>query len=76
MFVATEMEDLLSGLDEFEKSLSHAEDCLIKKENLESSITQHLSDFNLCESAKKFITIIPKTILVCHYVYFRMTVRK
>ena len=74
MCVATEMEDLLSDLDEFEKSLSHAEDHLIKKENLESSITQH--DFGLRESAKKFIALIPKTILVCHYVYFRMTVRK
>lgn len=71
------MEHLLIELDEFEKSLNHAENHLVTKEELQSwSIMQCLVDFGFCESNDKLVTLVPKSILVCHYVHFRMTLRK
>ena len=67
---------LLSELNELEKLLNHAESHLTRKENLELSITQLLRDLDLFEPTEKFIILIPKTVLVCHYVHFRMTLRK
>lgn len=76
LFIAAEMNCLLSHLDKFEKLLNQAENHLTRNEKLESSIMQTLINLDLCESNDKFISIIPKTILVCHYVHFRMTLRK
>ena len=71
------MEHLLIELDEFEKSLNHAENHLVKKEELRSlSIMQCLVDLGLCESDDKLVTLVPKSVLVCHYVHFRLTLRK
>ena len=70
------MDCLLSELNEFEKLLNHAESHLTREENLELSITQYLGDLGLFEPTEKFIGLTPKTILVCHYVHFRMTLRK
>ena len=70
------MDCLLSELNDFEKLLNHAENHLTKEENLELSITELLRDLGLFESTEKFVSLIPQTILVCHYVHFRMTLRK
>jgi len=71
------MDYLLKDLDEFEKVLNQAENYLTTKEDLKSSsIIQILCGLDLCESTEKFVDLIPKTILVCHYVHFRMTLRK
>ena len=70
------MDCLLSELNEFEKLLNHAESHLTRKENLESSIIQLLRNLGLFDSTEKLISLIPKTILVCHYVHFRMSLRK
>ena len=74
--IATEMNCLLNQLDEFEKLLNQAENHLTRKGDLKSSIIQVLNDLSLCEYGEKLISLIPKTILVCHYVHFRMTLRK
>ena len=76
LYVAIEMYCLRNQLDEFEKLLNQAENHLTRKEDLESSIIQVLNNLGLCEYSEKFISLIPKTILVCHYVHFRMTLRK
>ena len=70
------MEQLLIELDEFEKSLKHAENHLITKEELKSSIIKCLVDLGFCESTDQLVSLIPKSILVCHYVHFRITLRK
>ena len=70
------MDRLLAELDEFEKSLNHAENHLISEEELKSSVIQCLVDLGLCDSTDKFVGLIPKSVLVCHYVHFRMTLRK
>ena len=70
------MNCLLNQLDEFEKLLNQAENHLTRKGDLKSSIIQVLNDLGLCEYGEKLISLIPKTILVCHYVHFRMTLRK
>ena len=70
------MDHLLTELDEFEKSLNHAENHLISKEEHKSSVIQCLVDLGLCDSTDKFVSLIPKSVLVCHYVHFRMTLRK
>ena len=69
------MDHLLAELDEFEQSLNHAENHLITKEDLETSIMKCLDDLGLFESNDMFVSLIPKSILVCHYVHFRMTLR-
>ena len=66
------MGDLLSDLDEFEKSLNHAENHLTTVE-CTSSIVVNLV---LCKSIENFVSLIPKSVLVHHYVYFRMTLRR
>ena len=70
------MDRLLAELDEFEKSLNHAENHLITAVELKSSIVQCLVDLGLCDLTDKFVSVIPKSVLVCHYVHFRMTLRK
>lgn len=70
------MDCLFSELNDFEKLLNNAQNYLTKEENLELSITQLLRDLGLFESNEKFISLIPQTILVCHYVHFRMTLRR
>ena len=70
------MDQLLNELDEFEISLNHAENHLITKEELKSSIVQCLVNLGLCETTNRFVSLIPKSIVVCHYVHFRMTLRK
>lgn len=70
------MEHLLNELDEFEKLLNHAENHLTTKTELKSSIIQCLVDLDFCESTDEFVNLIPKSVLVCHYVDFRMTLRK
>ena len=76
MYIATDLENLLTDLDEFEKSLNHAETHLTTKEECKKPIIQCLIDLGFCESTDKFVSLIPKSILVCHYVHFRMTLRK
>jgi len=76
LFIATGMDHLLNELDEFEKSLNHAENHLTTKVELTSSIIQSLVELGLCESTDKLVSNIPKSILVQHYVHFRMTLRK
>ena len=66
------MGDLLSDLDEFEKSLNHAENCLTTVE-CTSPIVVNLV---LCKSIENFVGLIPESVLVHHYVYFRMTLRR
>ena len=70
------MEQLLIELDEFEKSLNHAENHLITKEELKSSIIKCLVDLCFYESTDELVSLIPKSVLVCHYVHFRITLRK
>ena len=70
------MDRLLTELDEFEKSLNHAENHLITAVEHKSSIVQCLVDLGLCDLTDKFVSVIPKSVLVCHYVHFRMTLRK
>ena len=70
------MDHLLTELDEFEKLMNHAENHLIAVKDLKSSIMQYLVDLSLCDTSDKLVSLIPKTILVCHYVHFRMTLRK
>lgn len=70
------MDRLLAELDEFEKSLNHAENHLTTAEEHKSSIVQCLVDLGLCDLTDKFVSVIPKSVLVCHYVHFRMTLRK
>lgn len=66
------MGDLLSDLNEFEKSLNHAENDLTTVEST-SSIVDNLVSF---KSIEKFVGLIPESVLVHHYVYFRMTLRR
>ena len=73
-FIATGMSDLLAELDDFEKSLNHAEHHLIKEDH-KASIIEYLVNLSLCDS-NKFVSLIPESVLVCHYVHFRMTLRK
>ena len=70
------MGQLLVELDDFEKSLNHAENHLTTEEEVKSSIIRCLVELALCESTDKLVNLIPKSILVCHYVHFRMTLRK
>ena len=70
------MDCLLIDLDKFEEILKQAENYLTKEVTPESSITGTLIGLHLCESPEKFVSLIPKTILVYHYVHFRMTLRK
>ena len=70
------MDLLLTELDDFEKSLNHAESHLTSQEEVKSSIVQCLVDLGLCESTDKLVSLIPKSVLLCHYVHFRMTLRK
>ena len=70
------MDLLLTELDEFEKTLNHAENHLTTVEEHKSSIKHCLVELGLCEATDKFVSLIPKSILVCHYVHFRMALRK
>ena len=70
------MDNLLTELDEFEKLLNPAENHLISVKDLKLSIIKYLVDLSLCDATDKLVSLIPKTILVCHYVHFRMTLRK
>ena len=74
--VATGMDRLLTELDEFEKTLNHTENHLTTVVEHKSSIIQCLVELGLCDAADKFVSLIPKSILVCHYVHFRMALRK
>ena len=76
-YIDDKIEQLLIKLDDFEKILSHSENNVITKEEFESSsIMQCLIDLKLCEPTDMFVSLIPKSILVCQYVHFRMTLRK
>ena len=70
------MDDLLRDLNEFEKSLNQAESHLTTKEDSTSSIIETLVKLDRCKSTEKFVNLMPKSILVHHYVYFRMTLRR
>ena len=70
------MDLLLTELDEFEKTLNRAENHLTTVEEYNSSIKQCLVELGLYDASDKFISLIPKSILVCHYVHFRMALRK
>ena len=76
MHIAVGMDRLLVDLDEFEKSLSHAEQHLITQADHRKSIIVVLVDCKLCDLEEKFVSLIPTTILVCHYIHFRMALRK
>ena len=69
------MDNLLEELDEFEQSLNLAENHLATKEKPDLPIVQCLVDLQLCESTNNFVKLIPGSILVSHYVHFRMTLR-
>ena len=74
--VADRMDNLLIDVNEFEKSLNHAESQLIAKVDSTSSIVDILVNLNLCISTDKFVSLVPKSVLAHHYVYFRMTLRR
>ena len=74
--VAVKMDNLLIDLNEFEKSLNHAESHLIAKVDSTSSIVDILVNLDLCTFPEGFLCLVPKSILACHYVYFRMTLRR
>lgn len=74
--VAAGLDNLLKELDEFEKSLNHAEQHLTTQADSRKSIIEVLVICGLCDPEEKFINLLPKTILVCHYVQFRMALRK
>ena len=74
--LAVKMDNLLIDLNEFEKSLNHAESLLIAKVNSVSSIVDILVDLDLCICTDNIASLVPKSVLACHYVYFRMTLRR
>ena len=74
--VADRMDNLLIGVNEFEKSLNHAESQMIAKVDSTSSIVDILVNLDLCISTDKFVSLVPKSVLAHHYVYFRMTLRR
>lgn len=76
LHVATGMDSLLAELDEFEKTLNHAENHLTTVVDHKLSIINCLAELGLCDANDKFVSLIPKSILVCHYVHFRMALRK
>ena len=76
LFIDDKMDDLLSDLNEFEKSLYRAENHLTTVESRTSSIIDTLVNLGFCKSTEKFVSLIPKSVLVHHYVYFRMTLRR
>lgn len=75
-YKAVRMDNLLTDLNEFEKCLNHAESHLTMKVDSTSSIVDTLVSLGLCKSIKKFVSLIPKSVLAHHYVYFRMTLRR
>ena len=75
-YIATKIDNLLIDLNDFEKSLNQAESDLTTKVDSKSSIVDILFDKGLCISTDKFVSLIPKSILPQHYVYFRMTLRR
>jgi len=75
-YIAAGLDNLLKELDEFEKSLNHAEQHLTTQADLRKSIVEVLVDIVMCDPDEKFINLLPKTILVCHYIQFRMALRK
>lgn len=70
------MDDLLIDLNEFEKSLNQAESHLIAEVDSTSSIVDILVNLDLYISTEKFVSLLPKSVLAHHYVYFRMTLRR
>ena len=74
--VADRMDNLLIDVNEFEKSLNQAESQLIAKVDSTSSIVDILVNLDLCISTDKFVSLVPKSVLAHHYVYFRMTLRR
>ena len=74
--IAIRMDNLLISLNEFERSLNNTESHLIAEVDSTSSIVDILVNLNLCISTEKFVSLVPKSILPCHYVYFRMTLRR
>jgi len=69
-------EKLLKGLDEFEKTLNHAENYLTTKASSEAPIKETLVTLGLYEKDDKLIKLIPESISTNNYVEFRMTLRK
>jgi len=64
-------------LDEIEKILSHSEQHLTIETDHGKSIVQYLVELGFCDLDKdRVVAFIPYTIVVCQYVYFRMTLRK
>ena len=74
--VAAGLDQLLRELDEFEKSLNHAELHLTTQAEQRKSMVEILIDLVMCDPEDKFVGLLPKTILVCHYIQFRMALRK
>jgi len=75
IIVAAE-EQLLKDLDEFEKTLNHAENHLTTKASPEAPIKETLVTLGVCELDDKLIRLIPDSILTNNYVEFRLTLRK
>ena len=55
------MDNLLIDLNEFEKSLNHAENHLIAKVNSVSSIVNILVDLDLCICTDNIASLVPKS---------------
>jgi len=70
------MECLLNEVGEFEKKLNQAEQYLTTHTQLRKPIIKTLDDLHIFETDEKFIRLVPNTILLCHYVEFRMALRK
>jgi len=70
------LDQLLRELDEFEKSLNHAELHLTTQAEHTKSIVETLIELVMCDPEDRFVSLLPKTILVCHYIQFRMALRK
>jgi len=68
--------DLLQELDDFEKTLNHAESHLTTKAPPEAAIKETLVTLGVCENDDKLIKLIPETISTNNYVEFRMILRK
>ena len=74
--IAAAEELLLKELDDFEKTLTHAESHLTTKASPEAPIKETLVTLGVCEEDDKLIKLIPDSILTYNYVEFRMTLRK
>ena len=74
--IAVAEKDLLKELNDFEKTLNHAESHLTTKAPPDLPIKETLVNLGVCEKEDKFIKLIPEAILTNNYVDFRMTLRK